>query len=56
MIWDFDDYNREVAVDLQSFLPSKVFDAHAHPCEKSELDTDRIEILSDLPNDVAIAA
>ena len=54
--WNFDDYCAKTAAELQSFLPSKVFDAHAHPSEKSELDLKRISILNDLPNDVGIAA
>jgi len=55
-IWNFTEYNKQTAKELQSFLPGKVFDAHAHPCEKSELDLARIDILNDLPSDVGVAA
>ncbi len=53
--WNFDEYCAKTAAELQLFLPSRVFDAHAHPGEKSELDLKRVSILNELPQDVGIA-
>lgn len=52
--WNYTEYCREVSKELQAFLPNKVFDAHAHPGQKASMDTERICILSELPEDVNI--
>lgn len=52
--WNNTEYCREVSKELQAFLPSNVFDAHAHPGKKVLMDTERISILRELPEDVNI--
>ena len=52
--WNYTEYCREVSKELQAFLPSKVFDAHAHPGQKALMDTERVSILRELPEDVNI--
>lgn len=54
--WNYTEYCCEVSKELHAFLPSKVFDAHAHPGQKALMDTERISILRELPEDVNIPA
>ena len=47
--WKFDDYDRELAKELQGFLPDMLFDMHAHPYFKEQLDVVTVPILEELP-------
>ena len=50
-----DAYDAELAAEIQSGLPDKVFDAHAHPFLKNEIDIVGTPILGDLPDEGGIS-
>ena len=49
-----DAYDRELAGELQSSLPDNIFDMHAHPFLKQQLDIESTPILGELPRNGGI--
>ncbi len=51
----FDAWDRELAEKLQDSLPDKMFDAHAHPYFKAQLDPDFVRVRKELTDEGGIA-
>ena len=49
-----DVYDAELAAELRSRLPDRIFDAHAHPFQKREINVAGVPVLGDLPVDGGI--
>ena len=49
-----DEYDSALAAELRAHLPDKVFDVHAHPYFKPDVDVHTVPILDDLPEDGGI--
>lgn len=52
--WNCTEYCFEVSKELQAFLPNEIFDVHAHPGQKVLMDTERVSILRELPDNVNV--